>query len=207
MVHDRHPEIEDDLLPRPRHHELPDAVYDGSHEQDDDQDDDELIQQSRLLEAEVEDELHDLRPHQAERGRYDKQRGRHREVPAVRTDEPQEPAVHRDRGPLLGGVTALSPHEHVDAAAAHWDHHLHGNRRRQGRSHTVPKYSIPVYPTRRAVAALGRSAKSSGTRCASVRAIFETCLYSSARLVGSASARAFLTRPTISEVPEGSSLP
>src|SRR5207237_9414112 len=116
---------------------------------------------------------------------------------------------------------ALAPHEHVDSpAAAHPDHsllpategggsstvranevshdHLHVSRRRQGRSHTVPKYSIPLYPTRRAVVAFGLSAKSSGTRSASVRAILDTCLYSSARSVGSASALDLLTRPTIS---------
>src|SRR6267378_658893 len=206
MVHDRHAQIEDDLLAGPRHDELPDAVQDGPHEQDGDEDDDELIQYPGLLETEIEHALDDLGPYEAERGRDQKQRRRDREVPLVRTDETQEPAVHRDRGSLLGRVAALAPHEHVSATAARNHHFLNANGRCQGRSHTMPKYSIPLGATRRAVAAAGRSAKRSGTRRASVRAIFETCLYSSARLLGSASVRAFRTSPTIRGA-DGSSVP
>src|SRR2546430_6213034 len=124
MVHDRHPKIEDDLFPRPRDDELTDPVDDGSYEQDHDQDDDELVEKPGLLETEVEDPLHDLRPHQTERGGDDEKRGREREVPAVRADESEEPSVHRDRWSLLRHVTALAPHEHVDAASAHRAHHF-----------------------------------------------------------------------------------
>src|SRR5436305_14124485 len=134
-----------------------------------------------------------------DRGRDQEQYDGDPEVPPIRSDKSQESPIHRDRGSLLRGVAALAPHEHVDApAAAHPDHsllpategggsrmvranevshdHLHVSRRRQGRSHTVPKYSIPLYPTRRAVVSFGLSAKSSGTRSASVRAVLETCL-------------------------------
>jgi len=68
VVHDRHPEIEDDALAGPCHDELADAVDDGSHEEDRDEDDDKLVEQSGLFEAEVEHPLHDLWPHEAEGG-------------------------------------------------------------------------------------------------------------------------------------------
>src|SRR5439155_1654971 len=120
---------------------------------------------------------HDLRPDESERGRDQEQHDGDPKIPPIRSDESQESPIHRDRGSLLRGVAALAPHEHVDSpAAAHPDHSLHVSRRRQGRSHTVPKYSIPLYPTRRAVVAFGLSAKSRGTRSASVRAILDTCL-------------------------------
>src|SRR5438094_2928540 len=170
VVHDRHAQVEDDLLARPGHHELAHAVNDRAHQQDYDKNDDELVEQPRLLQAEVEHALHDLRPDESKRGRDQEQYDGDPKIPPIRSDKSQESPIHRDRGSLLRGVAALAPHEHVDApAAAHPDHsllpatevggsrmvranevshdHLHVSRRCQGRSHTVPKYSIPLYPT------------------------------------------------------------
>jgi hypothetical protein len=124
VIHDRHAQIEDDLLPRPRHDELANPIDDGPNEQDGDEDDYQLVKQTRLLQTEVKHPLNDLRPHQSERGRDQEQNDRDPEVPSVRSDESQEPSVHRDRGPLFRGVPALPPHEHVDAAAATRNHHF-----------------------------------------------------------------------------------
>ena len=136
MSHDGHAEVEDHALAGVRHEELPAAVDHGSHEEHDDEDEDERVEVAGIAQADVQHPLHHLRPDEAERGRDDEQRRRDHEVPAVRSDEPKEPAVHRDRGALLLAFAPHAEHEHVTAAAE--EHHRLRN--------TIANDSVPLAP-------------------------------------------------------------
>jgi hypothetical protein len=66
VPHDLHPEIEDHLLAGPGHDVATQAVDGGPDEQDGDEPEHQLVEERRILQAEVEHPEHDLRPDESE---------------------------------------------------------------------------------------------------------------------------------------------
>lgn len=123
MPDDRHPEIEDDLLPGPGHDELTNAVHDRAHEKDDDETRNERVEKAGVLQTEIEDALDHLRPDEPQRGRHEEEHRGEDEVEAVGRDEVQQPPVGLERwtAPALSTPAAATAEHQPMPAAAHHD--------------------------------------------------------------------------------------
>ena len=184
MPHDLHPQVEDHALAGPGHDVLAGAVDHGSDEQDRDQADDELIEQGRVLQADIEHPQDDLRPHQSERGGKNEKRRREDEVDPVRPHEAEESSVHRDRRLLLRRAAPAHHHEAMGAATTTRAHpHHHDLRVRLGPASAGAHFPIATSAKSPAdglmsffVAAAGGELQAIGIRGISRCTIFETCL-------------------------------